>query len=55
MINIVQVIVNKGISVNKKSEYGKFLLHLIGENNHDVIILILRMVLNLLFNSLFFS
>jgi hypothetical protein len=48
------MIVNNGISVNKKCENGKLLLHLVRENNHDVIILILGMALNLLFNSLLF-
>jgi hypothetical protein len=49
------MIVNKRICVNKRGENGKLFLHLVGENNHDVIILILCMALNLLFNSLLFS
>ncbi len=47
-LHIIQKIVDKGANVNVKGEYGKISLHLTYRNNHDGVILILFIVLNLI-------
>ncbi len=53
-VDIIQEIVNKGTYVNAKGENKEMLLYLACANNHDGVILILCMILNLLFTFFLF-